>query len=85
MSAMTDVRERAKKILEAEAAAIQAVQLSSAFDEAICVIEACRGKVIVTGMGKAGFTAQRFAAVLCSTGTPAVFVHPSEAAHVTWA
>ncbi len=78
---MTEIRERAKKILEAEAAAIQAVQLSSAFDEAIRAIEACRGKVIVTGMGKAGFTAQRFAAVLCSTGTPAVFVHPGEAAH----
>jgi arabinose-5-phosphate isomerase len=78
---MTEIRERAKKILEAEATAIQAVQLSSAFDEAIRAIEACRGKVIVTGMGKAGFTAQRFAAVLCSTGTPAVFVHPGEAAH----
>ena len=78
---MTEIRERAKKILEAEAAAIQAVQLSSAFDEAVRAIEACRGKVIVTGMGKAGFTAQRFAAVLCSTGTPAVFVHPGEAAH----
>jgi arabinose-5-phosphate isomerase len=78
---MTEIRERAKKILEAEAAAIQAVPLSSAFDEAIRAIEACRGKVIVTGIGKAGFTAQRFAAVLCSTGTPAVFVHPGEAAH----
>jgi arabinose-5-phosphate isomerase len=78
---MTEIRERAKKILEAEAAAIQAVQLSSAFDEAIRAIEACRGKVIVTSMGKAGFSAQRFAAVLCSTGTPAVFVHPGEAAH----
>ena len=78
---MTEIRERAKKILEAEAAAIQAVQLSSAFDEAVRAIEACRGKVIVTGMGKAGFIAQRFAAVLCSTGTPAVFVHPGEAAH----
>ena len=78
---MTEIRDRARKILEAEAAAIQAVQLSSAFDEAVRAIEACRGKVIVTGMGKAGFTAQRFAAVLCSTGTPAVFVHPGEAAH----
>jgi arabinose-5-phosphate isomerase len=78
---MTEIRERARKILEAEASAIQAVQLSPAFDEAVRAIEACSGKVIVTGMGKAGFTAQRFAAVLCSTGTPAVFVHPGEAAH----
>jgi arabinose-5-phosphate isomerase len=79
--AMTEIQQKAKKILEAEAAAIQAVQLNSAFDEAIRAIEACRGKIIITGMGKAGFTAQRFAAVLCSTGTPAVFVHPGEAAH----
>jgi arabinose-5-phosphate isomerase len=82
---MTEIQQRAKTILEAEAAAIQAVQLNSAFDDAVHAIEACRGKVIVTGMGKAGFTAQRFAAVLCSTGTPAVFVHPGEAAHGDWA
>jgi arabinose-5-phosphate isomerase len=78
---MTKIQERAQQILQAEAAAIQAVQLNSAFDAAIETIESCRGKVIVTGMGKAGFSAHRFAAVLCSTGTPAVFVHPGEAAH----
>lgn len=78
---MTEARERARQILEAEAEAIRAVRLNAAFDEAIGVIEAWRGKVIATGMGKAGFSAQRFAAVLCSTGRPAVFVHPGEAAH----
>ena len=78
---MTDVQERARQILRAEAAAIAAVEVNSAFDAAIEAIEPCRGKVIVTGMGKAGFSANRFAAVLCSTGTPAVFVHPGEAAH----
>jgi arabinose-5-phosphate isomerase len=39
------------------------------------------GKIVCTGIGKAGFVAQKFAAVLCSTGTPAVFIHPAEAAH----
>lgn len=78
---MTEIQERAHQILEAEAAAIKAVKLNSAFDEAFQTIEACKGKVVVTGMGKAGIAGQRFAAVLCSTGTPAVFVHPGEAAH----
>ncbi|MGO7998382.1 SIS domain-containing protein, partial [Rhizobium ruizarguesonis] len=48
---------------------------------AVEIIEACKGKVIVTGMGKAGIVGQRFSTVLCSTGTPAVFVQPGEAAH----
>jgi arabinose-5-phosphate isomerase len=67
---MTEIQHRAKQIFEAEAAAIRAIRLNPAFDDAVRAIEACRGKVIITGMGKAGFTAQRFAAVLCSTGTP---------------
>jgi arabinose-5-phosphate isomerase len=78
---MSGIQERARKILEAEAAAIQAVQLDSSFEQAVQIIENCRGKVIVTGMGKAGFAAQKFGAILCSTGTPAVFLHPGEAAH----
>lgn len=41
----------------------------------------CQGKVITTGIGKAGYIASKFAATLCSTATPAVFVHPAEAAH----
>jgi arabinose-5-phosphate isomerase len=41
----------------------------------------CEGKVLTTGMGKAGHVARKFAATLCSTGTPAAFIHPGEAAH----
>ncbi|MGO7658908.1 SIS domain-containing protein [Rhizobium ruizarguesonis] len=78
---MSDIREYARQIIEAEAAAISAIQLGSTFDQAVEIVEACKGKVIVTGMGKAGIVGQRFSTVLCSTGTPAVFVHPGEAAH----
>ncbi|MDF0661577.1 SIS domain-containing protein [Rhizobium ruizarguesonis] len=78
---MSDIREYARQIIEAEATAIRAIQLGSTFDQAVEIIEACKGKVIVTGMGKAGIVGQRFSTVLCSTGTPAVFVHPGEAAH----
>jgi arabinose-5-phosphate isomerase len=79
--AMTKISDRARQILDAEAAAIQAVEIDSHFERAILVVEACKGKVIVTGIGKAGYAAQKFAATLCSTGTPAVFMHPGEAAH----
>ncbi len=73
--------ERARAILAAEAAAILAVDLQASFDEAVEAMSTCAGKIITTGMGKAGFVARKFAATLCSTGTPAVFVQPGEAAH----
>jgi arabinose-5-phosphate isomerase len=72
---------RAKVILAAEAAAIAAVELSASFDSSINALYECQGKIITTGMGKAGFVAHKFAATLCSTGTPAVYVHPGEASH----
>jgi arabinose-5-phosphate isomerase len=78
---MTGILERARQILTAEAAAIQAVEVNSTFEQAILLMEACKGKIIATGIGKAGYSAKKFAATLCSTGTPAVFMHPAEAAH----
>ena len=41
----------------------------------------CKGKILTTGIGKAGHIAKKFAATLCSTATPADFIHPAEAAH----
>ena len=73
--------ERAKAILAVEASAISAVELTASFDDAIEAMYLCAGKIITTGMGKAGFVARKFAATLCSTGTPAVYVQPGEAAH----
>jgi arabinose-5-phosphate isomerase len=76
-----DIKHRIKAILAAEAAAIAAVTVDDTFEAAIRTLEACPGKIVSTGMGKAGYIAHKFAAVLCSTGTPAVFMHPGEAAH----
>jgi len=76
-----DIQRKIKAILAAEAAAVAAIAVDASFEAAIALFEECRGKVVATGMGKAGYVAHKFAAVLCSTGTPAVFVHPGEAAH----
>jgi arabinose-5-phosphate isomerase len=76
-----DIEKRIKAVLAAEAAAITAVKVDGGFAQAIALLETCPGKVATTGMGKAGYVAHKFAATLCSTGTPAVFVHPGEAAH----
>ena len=55
--------------------------LADGFADAVAAIRACRGRVIVTGMGKSGHVGLKVAATLSSTGTPAYFVHPSEASH----
>lgn len=73
--------DRAQQVLTSEATAILSLKLTKSFDAAIGCLLACGGKVITTGMGKAGSVAQRFAAALCSTATPAVYLHPGEAAH----
>ncbi len=76
-----NVREQIEKILKAEAAAISAVSVTEEFERAVLALRDCRGKVLATGIGKAGHIARKFTATLCSTGTPAAFIHPGEAAH----
>jgi arabinose-5-phosphate isomerase len=56
-------------------------ELARSFAEAVARLRACRGRIIVTGMGKSGHVGLKVAATLSSTGTPAYFVHPSEASH----
>jgi arabinose-5-phosphate isomerase len=80
-SKMTEIKRKIGRILEAEAAAITAIKVTDAFEDAVNTLKQSSGKIVCTGIGKAGFVAQKFAAVLCSTGTPAVFIHPAEAAH----
>jgi arabinose-5-phosphate isomerase len=58
-----------------------AANLADGFAQALETLRACRGRVIVTGMGKSGHVGLKVAATLSSTGTPAYFVHPSEASH----
>ena len=76
-----NVRERMRAVLEAEAEAIRAVAVTDQFVRAVDCLAACNGKVLTTGIGKAGHIARKFAATLCSTATPADFIHPAEAAH----
>lgn len=67
--------------MNAEAEAIKSVVISEAYSKAVQWLLECRGKVVTIGVGKAGHIANKFAATLCSTGTPAVFLHAAEAAH----
>lgn len=76
-----DIQTRMRAVLAAEAQAIANVQVNDAFEQAVRTMMACRGKVITTGIGKAGHIARKFAATLSSTATPADFIHPAEAAH----
>jgi arabinose-5-phosphate isomerase len=73
----------ARKVLETEAAAILALvdRLDGKFDCAIRLLRQCKGRVVLTGMGKSGIICQKIAATLNSTGTAALFLHPAEAIH----
>ena len=73
----------ARKVLQTEAAAILALipRVDERFDRAIDMLHACRGRVILTGMGKSGIICRKIAATLTSTGTASQFLHPAEAVH----
>ncbi len=77
-----DVR-RARRVLAIESAGIEAVgaRLDQSFDRALALLQACRGKVVVTGLGKSGLIGRKIAATFSSTGTPALFLHSGEALH----
>ena len=77
----SDIKSRIKMILDAEAAAINAIKVDESYEKALDILQNTPGKIITTGMGKAGFIAHKFAAILSSTASPAFFIHPSEAAH----
>jgi len=73
----------ARKVLRTEAAAIIALidRLDARFEQAVRILLDCRGRVLVTGMGKSGIICRKIAATLSSTGTPAFFLHPADAPH----
>lgn len=79
--ARLNIIENMQRIIRAEAEAVGAINVTPEFERAVNLLKDCRGKVVATGIGKAGFIAHKFAATLSSTGTPAVFVHPAEAGH----
>jgi arabinose-5-phosphate isomerase len=74
-------RGRRALTIEADAVAALARRLGGEFARACRVLFGCRGRVVVTGMGKSGHVGGKIAATLASTGTPAFFLHPAEASH----
>ncbi|HXG03965.1 MAG TPA: KpsF/GutQ family sugar-phosphate isomerase [Candidatus Binatia bacterium] len=80
---MSAHRRLAERVLRLEAEAILGLipKLDERFDRAVELLHGCRGRVIVTGMGKSGLIGRKIAATLASTGTPAYFLHPAEGVH----
>ena len=75
--------ESAKRVFDIEIKTLQHLQksLGDEFSQAVSVLLKCKGKVVVLGVGKSGHIGKKIAATFASTGTPAFFVHPAEAAH----
>src|SRR3569623_357562 len=73
----------AHRVLKTEIAGLTALaaELDGRFSEAVYLLAAAKGRVVVTGMGKSGHIARKIAATFASTGTPAFFLHPAEAGH----
>lgn len=86
MSVMTDTRqmiEAGRDVLRIESAALSqfADALDDSFAQAVQILLATRGRIVISGMGKSGHVARKMAATFASTGAPAQFVHPGEASH----
>jgi arabinose-5-phosphate isomerase len=77
------VIKRAREVLDIEAGAVKNLKarVGAAFKQAVNLILKCKGRAIVSGMGKTGIIAQKFSATLASTGTPSLFLHTAEAIH----
>ena len=80
---MSPLLERARETLKIEIAGLEGLieRLGAEFEEAVNLLFACQGKVILAGMGKSGLIAQKIAATLTSTGTPSLFLHAGESSH----
>ncbi len=77
------ILKQAKQVLEIEYKAIKDLipKLDHDFEQAVEIISACRGRVVVTGIGKSGLVGRKISATLASTGTPSFYLHPTEGAH----
>ncbi len=83
MMTVNDVLSSAKEVFEIEANSIMRLvnRLDENYEKAIEILYNSKGKVVVTGMGKSGLVGRKIASTFCSTGTPAVFLHPAESTH----
>jgi arabinose-5-phosphate isomerase len=78
-----DIQKIGREIIGIEAGAIARLRpkIGKNFEKAVLMMAECKGRVILTGMGKPGFIARKLAATLASTGTPSLYLHPAEAVH----
>lgn len=80
---MSAIIDKAREVIRIEAEAVAALEsrIDANFERAVDLLFNCKGRVIVSGIGKSGIIAQKIAATLSSTGTAAIFLHAAEAAH----
>lgn len=77
------IHETARRVLESEANAIAGLveRIDYHFEKAVMLLDTCKGRVVLTGMGKSGIICKKIAATFSSTGIPSLFIHPAEAIH----
>ncbi|MBE7712623.1 MAG: KpsF/GutQ family sugar-phosphate isomerase [Cyanobacteria bacterium SIG26] len=80
---LSRINELANEVLDVEASSILSLKrnIGESFEKAIDILYNCKGRVIVTGMGKSGIIGKKIAATMSSTGTPSYFLHPAESTH----
>jgi arabinose-5-phosphate isomerase len=78
---MTQRQKRANEILYGFIKTLSAIKFNDNFESAITNILNCKGKIVVSGMGKAGTAMRKFSSLLCSFGVPSCYIHPGEAMH----
>ena len=83
MMDVSSINNLAKSVLDIEAKSILRLKdnIGEEFDKAIDILYNCKGRVIITGMGKSGLIGRKIAATLTSTGTPSYFLHPADSTH----
>lgn len=83
LNKLSSISDLAKEVLDIEAKSVLKLKerVNEDFEKAIDILYACKGRVIITGMGKSGHIGRKIAATLSSTGTPSYFLHPAESTH----
>ncbi len=76
-----NIKREIKNVLKEEANALLKCKVDKRFEKAVDIILNCKGKIIVTGIGKSGLIGQKISSTFSSTGTPSIFLHPVEAVH----
>ena len=76
-----NIQDRAKELIQTQIEALSGLSINTSISEAVEQILSNKGKIIATGIGKAGYIARKAASTFCTTGTPAVFLHPGDASH----